>query len=189
MSDSDITILLGLVNDGDPQALDQLVRTIYTELRQLSAGMMRKETPGHTLQPTALVNEAFIRLIQGDTKWENRAHFFGAAARAMRRILVEHARARSATKRGGEARRVTFDDLAVASEDRRADILALEEALSALEKENPRLGKVVELRYFAGFNIEETAQLLDVSPATVKRDWLYARAWLFAYIGEASSTS
>lgn len=189
MSDSDITILLGQVNDGDAQALDQLVRTIYTELRRLSAGIMRKEAPGHTLQPTALVNEAFIRLIQGDTKWENRAHFFGAAARAMRRILVEHARARAATKRGGEACRVTFDDLAVASEDRRADILALEEALSALEKENPRLGKVVELRYFAGFSIDETARLLDVSPATIKRDWLYARAWLFAYIGEGRSPS
>ncbi len=189
MAESDVTILLDGVNRGDAQALDRLIQTLYGELRRLSAGIMRREARGHTLQPTALVNEAFIRLIQGDTKWENRAHFFGAAARAMRRILVDHARAKGALKRGGESNRVTFDDLAVASEDRQADVLALDEALSALENENPRLAKVVELRYFAGCSIDETARLLDVSSATVKRDWLYARAWLFAFMEEGKAGS
>lgn len=184
MADSEITLLLDRVNRGDEEALEDLIRSLYGELRRVSAGIMRRESPGHTLQPTALVNEAFIRLVQGDTEWENRAHFFGAAARAMRRILVDHARAKSALKRGGEANRITFDDLAVASEDRGADVLALDEALRALEQENPRLSKVVELRYFAGCSIDETAQLLDISPATVKRDWLYARAWLFARMGQ-----
>lgn len=186
MAESDVTILLDQVNRGDAEALDHLIRTIYAELRRMSAAIMRRESAGHTLQPTALVNEAFIRLIHGDTKWENRAHFFGAAARAMRRILVDHARAKSALKRGGESNRVTFDDLAVASADRQVDVLALDEALRALERENPRLAKVVELRYFAGCSIEETAALLEVSAATVKRDWVYARAWLLAYMDEGS---
>lgn len=186
MADSEITILLEQVNQGDEQAFDQLIRALYAELRRLSAGLMRREAPGHILQPTALINEALIRLLQGEARWENRAHFFGAAAQAMRRILVDHARTRSALKRGGEARRVTFDDLAVAAEDRGADVLALDEALRSLEREDARLARVVELRYFAGCSIEETAQLLEVSPATVKRDWVYARAWLFARMGEGS---
>jgi RNA polymerase sigma-70 factor (ECF subfamily) len=184
MAGSDVTMLLDRVNRGDQQALDDLIRTLYSELRKLSAGIMRKEAVGHTLQPTALVNEAFIRLVEGDSKWENRAHFFGAAAQAMRRILVDHARTKSALKRGGHARRVTFDDLAVASEDRQIDVLALDEALRALEQQNPRLAQVVELRFFGGCSIEETAELLGVSAATVKRDWVYSRAWLLAYMDD-----
>jgi RNA polymerase sigma-70 factor, ECF subfamily len=182
VTESEITRLLASVNEGDPEALEQLIGTIYGEMRRMSAALMRREAAGHTLQPTALVNEAFIRLIQGDPRWVSRAHFFGAAARAMRRILVEHARAKSAQKRGGEAHRITFEDLSVASEDNQIDLLALDQALQALEKTDPRLARVVELRYFAGCSIEETAELLAVSVATVKRDWAYAKAWLYDFM-------
>lgn len=171
MEQSPITQLLERLNQGDRQAGEELVGSIYAELRRLAGALMRRERPGHTLQPTALVHEAFLRLVQGDTKWQNRAHFFGAAARAMRRILVDHARGRAAQKRAGGEVRVTFEDLAMAAPDPKLD-------LRALEAEDPRLAKVVELRYF----LEETAALLEVSVATVKRDWLYARAWLYAFL-------
>jgi RNA polymerase sigma factor (TIGR02999 family) len=144
----------------------------------MAGARMARERPGHTLQATALVNEAYLRLAPGEKQWENRAHFFGAAAHAMRRILVDHARRHQASKRGGEARRVTFDDLAVAAGEPGLDLLALDQALDALAEEEPRLAEVVHLRYFAGLGITETAALLDTSPATVKRDWTFARAWL-----------
>jgi len=178
MAESDVTRLLEAVGSGDGTARDRLLERVYGELRRLAAGRMRRERPGHTLQPTALVHEAYLRLVRGEPRFENRAHFFGAAAEAMRRVLVEHARVKSARKRGGDVRQVTFDDLAVASSEPETDVLALDEALQALAAEDERLARVVMLRYFVGLGIEETATILGSSPATVKRDWVYARAWL-----------
>lgn len=175
----DVTMLLDRVHAGDSSASDELMKVIYTELHRLASAKMRGERQGHTLQPTVLVNEAYLRLAKDDVRWENRAHFFGAAAEAMRRILVEHARAKSAEKRGGHAKRVTFSNLQVAADDPGIDVIALSEAIDALRLENERLCEVVMLRYFGGLSIEQTADNLDVSPATVKRDWNYARAWLY----------
>lgn len=179
---SEVTELLRAVNAGRSDAYETLMSRIYQELRRLAASLMRSERSGHTLQPTALVNEAFLRLVGTDSRWENRAHFFSAAARSMRRILVEHARRKSAQKRGGEAHQTTFADLNVASEDPRLDLLALDEALTSLAGEDARLVEVVELRFFAGCSVEETAEILKVSTPTVKRDWAYARAWLYDYL-------
>ncbi len=182
-----MTSLLAAVRGGDTRARDTLIGELYGELRRLASSLMRAERPGHTLQPTALVHEAFLRLVPGGGQWENRAHFFGAAARAMRQVLVEHARRRLAEKRGGQAQRVTFADLEIQVEDPRLDLLALDEALTALSEVDPRLVRVVELRYFAGCDLAETARILDVSPATVKRDWIYARAWLYERLGVTRS--
>lgn len=182
---NEITELLQAVNLGDCDAMEALIQSIHSELKRLAGALMKKERSGHTLQPTALVNEAYIRLSRGEAEWENRAHFFGAAARAMRRILIEHARKKASQKRGGEFDCVTFDDLALVSIDKRLDLLALDEALDALEKQDQRLLRVVELRYFAGLSIEQTAEVLEVSPATVKRDWTFARAWLYDRIASA----
>ncbi len=182
MTENNITQLLESVNQGDREAFDRLINALYSELRRLSAILMKRESPGHLLQPTALVNEAFIRLFEGEPRWENRRHFFGAAAKAMRRVLIDYARSRAALKRGGAVNKMTFDELAVASDDRQLDLFALDEALKALEAEDQRLVQVVELRYFGGFSIEETAEILGISPATVKRDWLYARAWLLTHM-------
>lgn len=182
MSTIDVTELLEAVNCGSPRAYGSLMEEVYAQLRRLAGGLMRQERKNHTLQPTALVNEAYLRLVRADSKWENRTHFMGAAATAMRRILVEHARQRSAKKRGGDDIRVTFGDVFAQAEDPQVDLLALDEALSALGGAEPRLVKVVELRYFAGFSLSETAEILDISTATVKRDWVYARAWLYDYM-------
>lgn len=182
MDKTDLTTLLQAVNLGDQDAYEDLMNRLYNELRRVAGSVMRSERRGHTLQPTALVNEAYLRLAGSSSEWENRAHFFAAAARAMRRILVEHARKKSAQKRGGEARQVTFADLDVASIDPQVDLLILDQALQALKDFDERLVKVVELRYFAGCSVEEAAKLLDVSPATVKRDWSFARAWLYDYM-------
>lgn len=177
--DPGVTQLLEAVNAGNRDAYAQLMDRIYAELRQLAQYKMYAERTDHTLQPTVLVNEAYLRLAQNEAAWESRAHFFGAAAEAMRRILVEHARKRAAQKRGGDARRVTFSELAVAAEDPGIDVLALDESLTALGAEHPRLAEVVRLRYFAGLSIQQTAEFLQISPATAKRDWVYARAWLY----------
>ena len=174
-----VTALLQSVNAGDSGAYARLLELLHAELHKLAEAKMRRERAGHTLQPTVLVNEAYLRLVQGNPEWQNRAHFFGAAAEAMRRILVDHARKRLSEKRGGAAERVTFSEMNVAGEDPGIDLIALDDAVSALEAENPRLGQVVQLRYFAGLSIEDTAEVLDVGPATVKRDWAYARAWLY----------
>lgn len=183
MSSTDVTELLQAVNSGKPDAYDSLMARVYDELRRLAGSLMRRERGDHTLQPTALVNEAYLRLVQSDPKWESRAHFIGAAATAMRRILVEHARQRSAKKRGSNPQRVTFGDVVAQAEDPQIDVLALDEALSALKAVDPRLVRVVELRYFAGCDLRQTAEILDISTATVKRDWVYARAWLYDYMG------
>lgn len=176
MSQDDLTRLLGAA-DQDPRAAARLYESVYQELRLLARASMRRESPGHTLQPTALVNEAYLRLLPSG-EWASRSHYFGAAARAMRRILVDHARARRAAKRGDGRMRVTFSDIDVAVEEPDVDVEALDEALERLQQVDPRLEQVVSLRYFAGMDIEQTAAALGVSPATVKRDWTYARAWL-----------
>jgi RNA polymerase sigma factor (TIGR02999 family) len=182
MSEADVTRLLHEARRGDSGAQDALIETLYGELRRLAGSLMYQERPGHTLQPTALVNEAWMRLMCGESGYENRSHFFGAAARAMRRILVDYARERKAQKRGGDAKRVTISDVDVKAEDPQVDLLALDEALSALSEENERLGRMVELRYFAGLSVDDVAKILGVSDATVRRDWVYARAWLYDYM-------
>ena len=174
-----ITKLLLEWRAGDAKALDRLMPLVYHELRRMADYYLRNERPGHTLQPSALVNEAYLRLVDHEgIDWQNRAHFFGVAAQAMRRILVDHARSRNYQKRGGAAERVSLDEAATLSADRAGELIALDEALSELEKIDPRKSRIVEIRYFGGFSIEETAALLDVSTATVSRDWETAKAWL-----------
>ena len=183
MGERDITRLLADARDGGRPALERLFALVYGELKGMAESRLRRERPGHTLQPTALVNEVYLRLDPDKAGWENRRHFFGAASQAMRRILVDHARRRLADKRGGGLARVTLADLEVASPEGDIDLLALDTALETLERDEPRLASVVTMRIFAGMSIEETAEALELSPATVKRDWLYARAWLADQMG------
>jgi RNA polymerase sigma factor (TIGR02999 family) len=183
MPEANVTQLLLAVNSGGDEAYSNLLRVVYGELRSLAGALMRRERGYRTLQPTALVHEAYLRLALPESQWESRAHFFGAAAKAMRRILVEHARRRLSHKRGGGLTRVTLRDLDVRAEDPQLDLIALDEALDALGEIDGRLVRVVELRYFAGCSLEETAGLLRLAPATVKRDWAYARAWLLERLG------
>ena len=181
MTNGDVTRLLEAVGTGDRTAFDRLYRAVYEELRRMAEANMRRERPGHTLQPTALVNEAYLRLAPDSSNWEDRRHFFGAAAEAMRRILVDHARQRRADKRGGEYERVTLTEsgLNVATTDDGLDVLQMDAALDELRAESTRLADLVTLRFFAGLSIEDTAQALAISPATAKRDWAFARAWLY----------
>lgn len=180
---TDVTRLLVAWKNGDSSAGDQVLPLVYDELRRAAQRAMRGESVGHTLQPTALVNEAYIRLVdQNDSGWKNRSQFFGIAAQMMRRVLVDHARARLSEKRGGGARAVTLDDLHDVPQDsatsNEVDILSLSEALERLAALDHDQSRIIELRYFAGLNIEETAEVLGISPATVKREWVVARAWL-----------
>jgi RNA polymerase sigma factor (TIGR02999 family) len=179
-SSGDITRLLDRWSAGDAEALKALVAEVYVELRRIAGGLLRDERADHTLQATALVNEAYLRLAgTREMRLENRRHFYGAAATAMRRILVDHARQRNAEKRGGpEVKRVSLDDAIDAPIDVRLDFERLDEALEAFARIAPEKAKVVELRYFVGLSIEATAELLELSPATVKRHWVFARAWL-----------
>lgn len=177
----EVTQLLGRIDAGDGQAQADLLELVYEELRQVAGGFMRRERPDHTLQPTALANEAALRLLGQDAlgKLHNRAHFFGAMAQAMRRVLVDHARAKNAQRRGGEHQRVVLElaiDLAEVGDQ--IDLLALDEALRKLESLNERQAKVVELRFFGGLSVPEIAEHLDVSVSTVEKDWRLARAWL-----------
>jgi RNA polymerase sigma factor (TIGR02999 family) len=168
---------------GDKAALDQLLPIVYQELRRMAGNYLRQENPGHTLQPTALVHEAWLRLIdQTRVTWQNRAQFFGVAAQLMRRILVDHAKTKHREKRGGEAIKLSLDDVINLSRERAADLLALDDALDELARIDGRKSRVVELRYFGGFSVEETAQILEVSPETVMRDWKLAKAWLYQQI-------
>jgi len=177
-SAQDVTRLLGEWAMGNQQALDELVPLVYAELRQIAAGYLRRERQGHTLQPTAVVHEAYIRLVrQKNPVWEDRKHFFGVAARLMRQVLVEHARRRGAGKRAG--RRVSLEETASFQPERRRDVVVLDNCLTELEKMDPRKCKAVELRYFAGLSMEEIAQSLDVSAVTVRRDLRIAEAWLY----------
>ncbi|QDV65998.1 ECF-type sigma factor [Crateriforma conspicua] len=177
----DITRILSAIENGDTKAADDLLPVVYDELRRLAASRMNQEKPGHTLQPTALVHEAFLRLVGGSRpqQWDGRGHFFAAAAEAMRRILIENARRKSRDKRGGDWVRQEMDDgLVAVAPDNIDDLLSLDDALTKLADEDPELAKLVELRYFTGMTIEETAEILGVSPRTTKRNWAYARAWL-----------
>lgn len=177
-SPHDITQLLIEWGRGDREALDKLVPLVEGELHRLARSYMRRERPGHLLQTTALVNEAYIGLIdQSRVQWQNRAHFFGVAARIMRRILLNHARAQRQLKRGGDAVKVSLDE-AVLSVQESEDIIALDEALDRLTGLDQRKGQVVELRFFGGMSVEETAEVLSVSPATIARDWDFAKTWL-----------
>jgi RNA polymerase sigma factor (TIGR02999 family) len=181
---SDATDLLVAWSNGDQSAFDKLVPLVYQELRLLAQRYLRRERPDHTLQATALVNEAYIRLIDVNRiQWQNRAHFLAVAAQTMRRILVEFARHRGRQKRGGDAVRVTIDDAEVAQE-KGADLVALSDALSALATFDPRMGQVVELRFFGGLSVQETADVLKVSPETVMRDWRTAKVWLLRELSQ-----
>ena len=166
---------------GEEAAFDQLVPLVYDELRRLARGHMARERPNHTLQASGLVHEAYVRLIELKAmRWQNRAHFFAMAARVMRRILVDNARARRNEKRGGGVPNVTLEEALVVASGPGPDLVALDEALTALEALHPRKSQVVELRYFAGLSLDETAQALGVSIDTVKRDWRFAKLWLFS---------
>jgi RNA polymerase sigma-70 factor (ECF subfamily) len=178
-----VTQLLVAWSDGDQSALDQLVPLVHGELRRLARSYMRNERHGHTLQTTALVNEAYLRLVdQKNVRWQNRAHFLAIAAQLMRRILVDYARRRQYRKRGGGALQVSLANAEALSDERTPDLVALDEALLALAEIDPRRSRVVELRFFGGLNIEETAEVLQVSPTTVERDWTTAKAWLYQTI-------
>ena len=164
---------------GNRADLDALTPLVYDELRRLAGHYLRRERPDHTLQSTALVHEAYMRLIdQRNVRWQNRAQFFGLAAELIRRILVDHARAKQAAKRGGTAVKLTLDEALDASAGRDLDLVRLDDSLKALAEVDAQQSRIVELRYFAGLTIEETAEALDISPATVKRDWVVAKAWL-----------
>jgi RNA polymerase sigma factor (TIGR02999 family) len=175
-----ITQLLNQWSNGDAKVLDDLMPLVYIELRRQAAGYLRRERIDHTLQPTALINEAYLKLIdQRDVKWQNRAHFFAIAAQAMRRILVDYARERKREKRGGAAENLPIEEaLTIVSGEKSVDLVALDEALNKLAKFDERQAKVVELRYFSGLSIDETAEVLNVSNVTVRRDWNMAKAWL-----------
>jgi len=176
----EITQLLVAWNKGDVKALEQLTPLVHTELHRLAKLHMAGERPGHVLQTTALVNEAYLRLIDWrNVEWRDRAHFYGLASQIMRRILVDFARARRREKRGGEALRVSLSEAADIGCERSADLVALDDALQALEKLDERQARVVELRFFAGLSNEETAEALSVSVGTVRRDWSFAQVWLF----------
>jgi len=176
----DLTQLLLAWNNGDRAALDRLMPLVYDELRRLARRYMRQEGFEHSLQATALVNDVYIRLVdQKRVNWQNRAHFFGAAAQMIRRLLVDRARARHRLKRGGNALRVTLHDHLNAAVPLQLDVVALDDALSKLARLDPQQERIVELRFFTGLSIEETAEALSISPATVKRDWATGRAWLY----------
>jgi RNA polymerase sigma factor (TIGR02999 family) len=179
---SDVTRILSALDAGDPRAADQLLPLVYAELRKLAAAHLAREAPGHTLQPTALVHEAYLRLVGGDPAphWTGRGHFFAAAATAMRRILVDRARRRLTRKRGGGRARQPLADVAAPEPD--ADLLALDEALAKLAARDPQKAKLVELRYFAGLTGDQAAAALGISPTTADRHWAYARAWLKAEV-------
>jgi RNA polymerase sigma factor (TIGR02999 family) len=180
---SDVTRLLADWSKGDRRALDELLPLVYEELRHLANAYLRRERDGHTLQSTALVHEAFLRLVnQRDVQWHGRAHFFGIAAQMIRRILVDHARAQRAAKRGAGAVRLELDEALAVSEQRDLDLIALDEALERLAMMDERQSRIVELRFFAGLSVEDTADVMGISTATVKREWSSARAWLFREI-------
>jgi RNA polymerase sigma factor (TIGR02999 family) len=179
-SSQSVSQLLQRWSGGDNEAFDQLMPLVYGELRRMARRCMGQQPAGHTLQTTALIHEAYLRLAgQEEKRWENRAHFFGVAAQAMRHILVDYARARHTDKRGGEARVISLEEAALVSEERAAELIALDDALAELAQLSPRQSRVVELRYFGGLSVTEAAEVLQVSTDTVTRDWGQAKAWLY----------
>ncbi len=182
---TDVTRILSAIDQGDTQAAEQLLPLVYDQLRKLAAQKMAQEKPGQTLQATALVNEAYIRLVGcEDQKWDSRGHFFAAAAEAMRRILVENARRKRTEKRGGRQRRYNLLEQDLVTQPPSDDLLALDEALSRLSDEEPEMAELVKLRYFAGLSVEQAAQSLGISARTVKRHWAFARAWLLRELSD-----
>ena len=188
-SSHEVTRLLIDWSNGDQAALGKLLPLVYGELRRLAHRYMDRERPDHVLQTTALVNEAYLQLVeQNDMRWQNRAHFFGIAARLMRQILVDYARQRKSAKRGGNTQTIALDEVAELSDEKAGELVVLHEALNALEEVDTQQSRIVELRFFGGLTIEETAEVLGLSPATVKREWAMAKAWLFHQIGTRDST-
>jgi RNA polymerase sigma factor (TIGR02999 family) len=184
-SPNDITQLLVDWSKGDKLALDGLMPLVYDELHRIAGRYLRREREGHTLQTTALINEAYLRIVdQNRVNWQSRAHFFGVAAQMMRRILVDHARSHLYAKRGGGAQKLTLDEAIATPQERDLDLVALDDALTTLAQVDPQQSRIIELRFFGGLTIEETAEVIGISPATVKRDWNMAKAWLY---GELSN--
>jgi RNA polymerase sigma factor (TIGR02999 family) len=187
-SQQEVTQLLVDWSNGDQAALDKLLPLVNAELRRLAARYMRRENPGHTLQTSALVNEAYLRLVdQRHVRWQNRTHFFGIAAQLMRRILIDHARSHHYAKRGGGALKVSLDEVAAATEARSAELLAVDEALEKLTALDARKGRIVELRFFGGLSLEETAEVMGISSPTVQREWRAAKAWLHRMLTSGES--
>ena len=183
----EVTQILSAIEQGDRQAAEQLLPLVYDALRRLAAQKMVQEAPGQTLQATALVHEVYLRLVGSEKgqHWDSRGHFFAAAAEAMRRILIENVRRKRRPKHGGDRKRVDLDELCARMDAREADVLALDEALTRLAIEDPEKAELVKLRYFAGFSLEEAADLLGISRPMAKRHWAYARAWLYAALDDA----
>lgn len=175
----DVTSLLVASSKGDQEALNQLLPLVYDELRRLADRYLHRERSDHTLQATALVHEAYLRLIDQKVSWANRAHFFGVAAEMMRRILIDHARSRQAAKRGSGGIKLSLDDVLEITDERAADLIALDDALKALAEFDPQKARVVELRFFGGLSIEETAAVMGLGTATITRQWRLAKAWLY----------
>jgi RNA polymerase sigma factor (TIGR02999 family) len=176
----DVTQLLENWSNGDREALERLMPLVYDELHRLARRYLRRERSDHTLQSTALVHEAYLKMVdQKNVRWQNRAHFFGVAAQSIRHILVDHARSHLAAKRGAGAAKLSLDEAIGVPEKREVDLLALDQALKGLAVLDPQQGRIVELRFFGGLSIDETAEVLHISPATVKRDWVMAKAWLY----------
>jgi RNA polymerase sigma factor (TIGR02999 family) len=179
VASDEVTQLLGQLSGGNRAAVDELLPLVYKELKRIAGSQMSHERPGHTLQATALVHEAYLKLVdQRDVNWRNRAHFFGVAAQAMRRIMLDYAKARGRGKRGGGIHKTSLDEAMAVSEDRAGELLDIDEALTRLEQIDARQGRIVELRFFCGLSVEETAEAMGISSPTVKREWAMAKAWL-----------
>jgi RNA polymerase sigma factor (TIGR02999 family) len=184
--DGQVTLLLKAMKNGDRSAAEKLLPLVYQELHRLAKSYMQRERRDHTLQPTALINEAYLRLVRDSVDWQSRQHFIGVAANVMRRLLVDHARAHNAEMRAGGLQRVELEEGLMVSSERSKEVLALHDALTTLEGVDPRQAKVVELRYFGGFSVEEIGDILDMSPRSVKRHWALARIWLLKQMKKAS---
>lgn len=186
----EVTRLLSRMEEGDREAVDLLLPVVYRELRRLASSYLQRERGNHTLQPTALVHEAYLRMVdQSRVQWQGRAHFFGVAAQMMRRILVDHARTQGARKRGGDVNKIQLEDGLAVGTSREAGLIAVDDALRALEAVDPEKAKIVEMRFFAGLSIEETAAAMGLSTATVNRHWRMAKAWLHAELGKEEAGS
>jgi RNA polymerase sigma-70 factor, ECF subfamily len=187
--DGQVTLLLKAMKNGDRSAAEKLLPLVYQELHRLAKSYMQRERRDHTLQPTALINEAYLRLVRDSVDWQSRQHFIGVAANVMRRLLVDHARAHNAEMRAGGLQRVELEEGLMVSSERSKEVLALHDALTTLEGVDPRQAKVVELRYFGGFSVEEIGDILDMSPRSVKRHWALARIWLLKQMKKANDPS
>lgn len=185
---SSVTELLVASHKGDPEALNKLLPLVYDELRRVAERYLRRERPDHTLQATALVHEAYLRLVDQNVPWQNRAHFFGIAAEMMRRILIDHARGVQAAKRGSGGIKLPLDDVINLSDERAADLIVLDEALKALSEIDPQKSRIVELRFFGGLSIEETAEVMGLGTATIIRQWKFAKAWLYSEVSKTATS-